>query len=191
MRPPRIVHSPAPMDTPRSARSRAACSWFDRHKRDLPWRRTRDPYAIWLSEVMLQQTQVVTVIPYWQRFLERFPTVEALATAPLPDVLALWSGLGLLLPRAEPPPGGAGDRERFGGGSRPRRGAAEPAGFGRYTAGAVASIAFSEEAPLVDGNVARVFSRVFGIDGAPGDRGREAACGPAGGAGARARAPAS
>src|SRR5580698_6363678 len=68
--------------------------WFDAHRRDLPWRRTRDPYAIWLSEVMLQQTQVATVIPYWERFLERFPTVEVLAHAPLPDVLSLWKGLG-------------------------------------------------------------------------------------------------
>ena len=69
-------------------------AWYDREKRDLPWRRTRDAYAIWLSEVMLQQTQVATVIPYWERFLARFPTVEALAAAPLEDVLTGWKGLG-------------------------------------------------------------------------------------------------
>src|SRR4051812_28971622 len=68
--------------------------WFDRERRDLPWRRTSDPYAIWLSEVMLQQTQVTTVIPYYERFLARFPTVQALAGAPLAEVLSLWSGLG-------------------------------------------------------------------------------------------------
>src|SRR4051812_50213666 len=72
----------------------ALLTWFDQHRRDLPWRRTSDPYRIWLSEVMLQQTRVETVLPYYTRFLERFPTVEALAAAPLEDVLTLWSGLG-------------------------------------------------------------------------------------------------
>ncbi len=85
-------------------------AWYDRERRDLPWRRTRDPYAIWLSEVMLQQTQVATVIPYWERFLARFPTVEALASAPLDDVLAGWRGLGLLLARAQPAPRRPGGR---------------------------------------------------------------------------------
>src|SRR5580765_6727513 len=79
---------------PPSKLQRTMLTWFDRAQRDLPWRRTRDPYAIWLSEVMLQQTQVTTVIPYFERFLARFPTVAALAAAPLPDVLSLWSGLG-------------------------------------------------------------------------------------------------
>jgi A/G-specific adenine glycosylase len=83
--------SPAP--GPQALRAELL-AWFDHHKRDLPWRRTRDPYAIWISEVMLQQTQVATVIPYWSRFLERFPTVRSLAAAPLPDVLAMWRGLG-------------------------------------------------------------------------------------------------
>ncbi len=149
--------------------------WYDRHQRDLPWRRTRDPYAIWLSEVMLQQTQVATVIPYWERFLQRFPTVEALAAAPLPDVLAAWRGLGYysrarLLHRA------ALEVVAHFGGRLPST-AAELLtlpGFGRYTAGAVASIAFGEPAPLVDGNVARVLSRLFEVEGAPGDRAREA-----------------
>jgi A/G-specific adenine glycosylase len=149
--------------------------WYDRHRRELPWRHTSDPYAIWLSEVMLQQTQVATVIPYWERFLQRFPTVEALAEAPLPEVLAAWRGLGYYsrarnLHRAA--------REvvaRFGG--RLPATAAELLtlpGFGRYTAGAVASIAFGEPAPLVDGNVARVLARLFEVEGPPGDRAREA-----------------
>src|SRR4029079_8205941 len=68
--------------------------WYDRHRRELPWRRSRDPYRVWLSEVMLQQTRVETVLPYYERFLDRFPTVEALAAAPVEEVLALWSGLG-------------------------------------------------------------------------------------------------
>ena len=162
------------MDLP--ALRAALLSWFDRHQRDLPWRRTRDPYAIWLSEVMLQQTQVVTVIPYWQRFLERFPTVEALAAAPLPDVFALWSGLGYYS-RARNLHRAAQEIVTRFGGKLPASAEALRTlpGFGPYTAGAVASIAFAQEAPLVDGNVARVFSRVFEIDGPPGDRRREAA----------------
>ena len=150
-------------------------AWYDRQRRDLPWRRTRDPYAIWLSEVMLQQTQVATVIPYWERFLARFPTVEALAAAPLDDVLAGWRGLGYYS-RARNLHRAAQELvSRFGG--RLPSTADELLtlpGFGRYTAGAVASIAFGEQAPLVDGNVARVLSRLFEVEGAPGDRAREA-----------------
>nr|QKW93643.1 adenine DNA glycosylase [Vitiosangium cumulatum] len=149
--------------------------WYDRQKRDLPWRRTRDPYAIWLSEVMLQQTQVATVIPYWERFLQRFPTVEALAAAPLPDVLATWRGLGYYSRARNLHRAAQEVVARFGG--RLPSTAAELLtlpGFGRYTSGAVASIAFGEPAPLVDGNVARVLSRLFEVEGAPGDRAREA-----------------
>ncbi|MGA9521854.1 MAG: A/G-specific adenine glycosylase, partial [Myxococcaceae bacterium] len=137
------------MDLP--ALRAALLSWFDRHQRDLPWRRTRDPYAIWLSEVMLQQTQVVTVIPYWQRFLERFPTVEALAAAPLPDVFALWSGLGYYS-RARNLHRAAQEIVTRFGGKLPASAEALRTlpGFGPYTAGAVASIAFAQEAPLVD-----------------------------------------
>ncbi len=149
--------------------------WYDRQKRDLPWRRTRDAYAIWLSEVMLQQTQVAVVIPYWERFLARFPSVEALAAAPLEDVLAGWRGLGYYS-RARNLHRAAQELvARFGG--RLPATAAELLtlpGFGRYTSGAVASIAFGEEAPLVDGNVARVLSRLFEVEGLPGDKAREA-----------------
>ncbi|MBX5481443.1 MAG: A/G-specific adenine glycosylase [Myxococcaceae bacterium] len=149
-------------------------AWFDRHKRDLPWRRTRDPYAIWVSEVMLQQTQVATVIPYWKRFLERFPDVTALAQAELPEVFALWRGLGYYS-RARNLHRAAQAIVSTHGGKLPSDAAAllKLPGFGRYTAGAVASIAFGEAAPLVDGNVARVFSRLFLVEGAPGDRARE------------------
>ncbi|WP_434345541.1 A/G-specific adenine glycosylase [Myxococcus virescens] len=149
--------------------------WYDRNKRDLPWRRTRAPYAIWLSEVMLQQTQVSTVIPYWERFLARFPTARALASAPLDDVLAGWKGLGYYS-RARNLHRAAQEVVARFGGTLPSTAAEllELPGFGRYTAGAVASIAFGEEAPLVDGNVARVFSRIFEVEGLPGDRQREA-----------------
>ncbi|ATB46434.1 A/G-specific adenine glycosylase [Corallococcus macrosporus] len=149
--------------------------WYDRNRRDLPWRRTKDPYAIWLSEVMLQQTQVSTVIPYWERFLKRFPTARALASAPLDDVLAGWKGLGYYS-RARNLHRAAQEVVARFGGALPSTAAAllELPGFGRYTAGAVASIAFGEEAPLVDGNVARVFARVFEVEGLPGDRQREA-----------------
>ncbi|QDE89032.1 A/G-specific adenine glycosylase [Myxococcus xanthus] len=149
--------------------------WYDRNKRDLPWRRTRDSYAIWLSEVMLQQTQVSTVIPYWERFLARFPTARALAAAPLDDVLAGWKGLGYYS-RARNLHRAAQEVVARFGGTLPSTAAEllELPGFGRYTAGAVASIAFGEEAPLVDGNVARVFSRIFEVEGLPGHRQREA-----------------
>jgi A/G-specific adenine glycosylase len=160
----------APIDELRAA----LLAWFDREKRDLPWRRTRDPYAIWISEVMLQQTQVVAVIPYWSRFLERFPTVRALAEAPLPDVLAMWRGLGYYSRARNLHRAAREVIERFGG-ELPRT-AEELAtlpGFGRYTSGAVASIAFGQQAPLVDGNVARILCRIFEVEGAPGDRARE------------------
>jgi A/G-specific adenine glycosylase len=131
-------------------------------KRDLPWRRTRDPYAIWVSEIMLQQTRVATVIPYWERWMAKFPTVTALAGAPLDDVLAAWAGLGYYSRARNLHAGARAVRERWGG-ELPRRAAElrEVPGIGPYTAGAIASIAFGERAPLVDGNVARVLARVF------------------------------
>jgi len=130
-------------------------------RRDLPWRRTRDPYAIWVSEIMLQQTRVATVIPYWERWMAKFPTVAALAAAPQDDVLAAWAGLGYYS-RARNLHAGA---KALGSGfpSTASELRAVP-GIGPYTAGAIASIAFGERAPLVDGNVARVLSRVFAID---------------------------
>jgi A/G-specific adenine glycosylase len=134
-------------------------------RRDLPWRRTRDPYAIWVSEIMLQQTRVATVIPYWQRWMTKFPTVAALADAPLDDVLAAWAGLGYYSRARNLHAGAQAVGARFGG-ALPGSAAAlrEVPGIGPYTAGAIASIAFGERAPLVDGNVARVLARVFAID---------------------------
>ncbi|HZJ64044.1 MAG TPA: A/G-specific adenine glycosylase, partial [Kofleriaceae bacterium] len=143
----------------------AVVAHFARVKRDLPWRRTRDPYAIWVSEIMLQQTRVQTVIPYWERWMTRFPTVSALAGAPLDDVLAAWAGLGYYS-RARNLHAGAQEVDARFGGALPMRAAElrEVPGIGPYTAGAIASIAFGERAPLVDGNVARVLARVFAIE---------------------------
>lgn len=146
-----------------AALQRRLLDWFAASARDLPWRRTRDPYAIWLSEVMLQQTQVATVIPYWERYLERFPTVQALASAPQADVLALWSGLGYYA-RARNLHLAAKQVVERHAGTFPAsvEDLRALAGFGPYTAGAVASIAFGLDAPLVDGNVVRVLCRVEG-----------------------------
>lgn len=134
-------------------------------QRDLPWRRTRDPYAIWVSEIMLQQTRVATVIPYWERWMVRFPTVSALAGAALDDVLAAWAGLGYYSRARNLHAGAQAVDARFGG-ALPGSAAElrEVPGIGPYTAGAIASIAFGERAPLVDGNVARVLARVFAIE---------------------------
>jgi A/G-specific adenine glycosylase len=142
---------------------RTLLAWFDRNRRDLPWRRTRDPYRIWISEVMLQQTQVTTVIPYYERFLKRFPNVARLAQADLPEVLSLWSGLGYYA-RARGLHRAAGEIVQRGGVlPSTARELRELPGFGAYTAGAVASIAFGESVPVVDGNVARVLARYAAI----------------------------
>jgi A/G-specific adenine glycosylase len=139
-------------------------AWYDAHARDLPWRRTRDAYAIWVSEIMLQQTRVDTVIPYYARFLARFPSASALADAPLDDVLAHWSGLGYYR-RARLLHEGARAVLREHGGEVPRDAAARRSlpGVGRYTAGAIGSIAFDLPEPIVDGNVARVIARLCAI----------------------------
>lgn len=140
-------------------------AWFDRAKRPLPWRSTKDPYAIWLSEVMSQQTRVETVIPYYEKFLTEYPTVMHLADAPVEEVLGHWSGLGYYR-RARMLHRTAQEVVARHGGVFPREKAAleELPGVGPYTAGAVASIAFDEPAGLVDGNVVRVFARLFDDD---------------------------
>lgn len=139
--------------------------WYRRNQRDLPWRRSRDPYAIWISESMLQQTRVETVIPYYHRFLERFPDVRALASAELEDVLGLWAGLGYYS-RARNLHRAARTVVDEHAGEIPADADALRAlpGVGPYTAGAVASIAFDRPEPIVDGNVARVLTRLFGIE---------------------------
>ena len=138
--------------------------WYDTNARDLPWRRSSDPFAIWISEAMLQQTRVETVIPYWERFLARFPNVESLARADLDDIYAVWTGLGYYS-RARNLKHAAETIVAEHAGRLPETvdELRELKGIGRYTAGAVASIAFDREEPLVDGNVIRVFTRVLGI----------------------------
>lgn len=139
-------------------------SWWDANRADLPWRRTNDPYAIWIAEVMLQQTQIAAVIPYYERWLTRFPTVEALAAAPLGDVLKQWEGLGYYS-RTRHLHAAAQRIVADHGGRLPDtlEGLLRLPGVGRYTAGAVASIAFGVRAPVLDGNVVRVLSRLFDV----------------------------
>jgi len=139
--------------------------WYRKESRkNLPWRKTRDPYRIWVSEAMLQQTQVATVIPYYERFLTKFPTVYSLSGAPLTDVLDTWSGLGYYS-RARNLHACAQTIVRDHGGRLPEEVEAllKLPGIGRYTAGAIASIAFDRPAPILDGNVQRVLCRYFGI----------------------------
>ena len=144
---------------------RALTGWYDRHRRNLPWRDTQDPYAIWISEIMLQQTRVETVVPYFLRFLERFPNAETLARAPLGEVLKLWENLGYYARVRNLHKAAVEIVERFGG--------RIPAdmeeilrlpGIGRYTAGAILSIAFGRDVPAIDGNVRRVISRLFAME---------------------------
>jgi A/G-specific adenine glycosylase len=139
--------------------------WFASNKRGLPWRATRDPYRIWVSEAMLQQTRVATVVPYYERFTERFPDVRTLAGAPLEDVLKAWEGLGYYA-RARNLHRAAGRIVEEHGGALPRDYAAFRSlpGVGDYIAAAVTSIAFGEPRAVVDGNVKRVLSRLFLID---------------------------
>jgi A/G-specific adenine glycosylase len=142
----------------------ALIAWFQAHKADLPWRRTDDPYAIWLSEIMLQQTQVNTVIPYYERFLARFPTVHTLAAAPLDDVLKLWEGLGYYSRARNLHRAAQMIVAEFDGGFPASVEALRKLpGVGRYTAGAVASLAFGSDVPVLDGNVIRILTRLFDI----------------------------
>jgi A/G-specific adenine glycosylase len=147
------------------AETRAALlPWYRANRRDLPWRRTRDPYAIWVSEAMLQQTRVETVIPYYERFLRRFPDIASLARASLEDVYAAWAGLGYYSRARNLHRAAFTILERFGGQVPSTRDELlELPGIGRYTAGAVASIAFNRPEPVLDGNVERVLSRYLGI----------------------------
>jgi A/G-specific adenine glycosylase len=146
--------------------SRRILAFYRLHGRSLPWRRTRDPYAIWICEVMAQQTRLETMTAYWRRWMARFPTVRALAAAPLDDVLAAWAGLGYYS-RARNLHAAARLIVAEHGGRFPTSFDALVAlpGVGRYTAGAIASIAFGLKVPVVDGNVSRVLSRVHGVAG--------------------------
>jgi A/G-specific adenine glycosylase len=135
-------------------------SWYSRNKRDLPWREKPDPYRIWISEIMLQQTQVSTVLPFYERFLETYPTVEVLARAEESDVLSSWSGLGYYRRARNLHKAAQVVSERFDG-KFPQnyREALQLPGVGRYTAGAILSIAYGEPLPILDGNVARFLTR--------------------------------
>lgn len=138
-------------------------------RHNLPWQKTRDPYRIWLSEIMLQQTQVATVIPYYQRFLTSFPDVMALAAAPIETVIAHWAGLGYYA-RARNLHRCAQQIATIFGGKFPETAEqlAELPGIGRSTAAAIAAFAFGQRAAILDGNVKRVLCRQFGVEGFPG-----------------------
>ena len=138
--------------------------WFLEQKRDLPWRRDPSPYRVWVSEVMLQQTQVAVVVPYFERWMQKFPTIETLANAPLEEVMKAWEGLGYYS-RARNLHAGAKKVVRDFGGELPpeREKLNQIKGFGLYTIGAVLSFAFHQKAAAVDGNVIRVISRFLGL----------------------------
>lgn len=142
----------------------ALLDWFAHNARDLPWRRTRDPYAIWVSEIMLQQTQVKTVIPFWNRWLKELPTIAAAAQAPSAKIHKLWEGLGYYT-RVRNLQKAAQQIVAQHGGKFPEKfdDVLALSGIGRYTAGAICSIAFNQPTPILDGNVIRVLTRVFGI----------------------------
>ena len=137
--------------------------WFDQNGRDLPWRQTRDAYAVWLSEIILQQTRIEQGRPYWERFMRRWPTVEALAAATEDEVLLEWQGLGYYS-RARHLHTAAQQIVAQGGFPTTLEGIKRLKGVGDYTAAAIGSIAFDLPAAVVDGNVFRVLSRHFGID---------------------------
>ena len=142
--------------------------WFKKNKRDLPWRKNRDPYAIWVSEIMLQQTQVPTVIPYYIKFLKTFPTVHHLAKASLSKVLKVWEGLGYYARARNLHQASKIISNHFNGKIPDNlKDLLSLPGVGRYTAGAILSIAFNQEVPILDGNVKRVLSRLFAVSGHP------------------------
>jgi A/G-specific adenine glycosylase len=140
--------------------------WFQAYRRKLPWRENRDPYRIWISEIMLQQTRVAAVIPYYEKFLQRFPDIEALAAAPQDEVLCLWSGLGYY-GRARNLQLAAQQIVAKHGGKFPqtREGVLALSGIGEYTASAILSIAFDDKHAVLDGNVARVLARLEAVRG--------------------------
>lgn len=149
---------------------RTLLAWYDNEKRDLPWRRTKNPYHIWVSEIMLQQTQVVTVIPYYERFLAWFPTVDALAKAPEEKLLKAWEGLGYYSRVRNMQKAAQEIMDDFNG-EFPSTydDILSLKGIGPYTAGAIASIAFDLPEPAVDGNIMRVMARLFEVNYDIGD----------------------
>ena len=154
--------------------TRKSETWFRKHQRELPWRVTYDPYHVWVSEVMLQQTQMPVVLRYYTKFLERFPTISALAAASADDVTAAWSGLGYYRRARMMREGAIEVRDQFNG-TLPDdvQSLMSIRGIGRYTAGAIASIAYDRVAPIVDGNIARIVARLYGNDRDPWRRAEE------------------
>ena len=151
--------------------ARNLLAWFAESARPLPWRRTRDPYAIWVSEVMLQQTQVKTVLPYWERWMRALPNVEALAKARPARLHKLWEGLGYYTRVRNLQRAARVIREKYAGRfPRSFEDVLGLPGIGRYTAGAICSIAFNQPRPVLDGNVMRVLARVYGVAGDPRER---------------------
>jgi A/G-specific adenine glycosylase len=146
-------------------------NWFVANARDLPWRRTRDPYAIWVSEIMLQQTQVKTVIPYWERWMRELPTIRSVANASPDKIHKLWEGLGYYT-RVRNLQKAAQQIVAKHGGRFPQNfdDVLALPGIGRYTAGAICSIAFNQPVPILDGNVIRVLTRIFGIGENPREK---------------------
>jgi A/G-specific adenine glycosylase len=145
---------------------RRLLDWFRQYRRELPWRATKDAYRVWLSEIMLQQTRVAAVIPYYQRFLQRFPSTQALATAPEEEILRMWSGLGYYGRARNLQRAAQEIVARFAGEfPRSEREARELPGIGAYTAAAILSIAYGEKLAALDGNVARVLARLFAMEG--------------------------
>jgi A/G-specific adenine glycosylase len=157
----------AHMDVP--AIGRRLVTWYEQHRRDLPWRNSEDPYAIWVAEIMLQQTRVETVMAYYEPFLARFPTIQSLAAATLDDVLKAWEGLGYYTRARNLHTAAQWVLQELGGRlpSTPEALLHLP-GVGRYTAAAIASIAFGQDAIALDGNLRRVLCRIFAIDDDPG-----------------------
>ncbi|MEI6568717.1 MAG: hypothetical protein WCR20_18690, partial [Verrucomicrobiota bacterium] len=163
-----VVCVPKPHQQKTPAIVAGLLEWYSKNARDLPWRRTRDPYAVWVSEIMLQQTQVKTVIPYWERWMHSLPDVRSLAAADLELLHKLWEGLGYYT-RVRNMQRAALEIVQNHGGVFPRdfeQILALP-GIGPYTAGAIGSIAFNQPRPILDGNVARVIARVFAMPGDP------------------------
>jgi A/G-specific adenine glycosylase len=154
---------------------RRLLSWFDRHgRKDLPWQRSRNPYCIWVSEIMLQQTQVATVIPYYTRFLNSFPNLKRLAQADLDDVLHHWTGLGYYARARNLHKAAQRIRDQHRGRFPKDIDALQALpGIGRSTAGAILAFAFDQQQPILDGNVKRVLTRLHAIDQWPGERDTE------------------
>ncbi len=154
--------------------TRRLLNWYAREKRPLPWRETPDPYRIWVSEIMLQQTQVDTAVPFYGRFLRTFPSLRSLADAPLGDVLKAWENLGYYTRARNLQQAARKVQEKFGGKlPATREELLSLPGIGPYTADAILSIAFGMPVPAVDGNVRRVISRIFALKGNGGPRSGE------------------